>query len=106
MFVHRRRFLTDGNSETAITASLIRFSSQPAVRFIEAMPSLSSRHHLTASLSTCNSGDHVTFVSLNPSSDSLILHRGTIIGSFVDKTADATNINMHGVEINAYCPHF
>ena len=83
-------FVIDGNSETAIPPGFTRFSPQPVIGFIEAVPSLSSHHRLLAasSLSTCNSDGHVTFRLLNPTSDSLVLHKGTIIGSFTELSED------------------
>ena len=77
-------------------ASFTRFSSQPVIGFIEAVPSLSSRHRLLAasSLSTCNSDGHVTFCLLNPTSKSLVLHKGTIIGSFTELNPEDTIINF------------
>ena len=88
--------MIDGNSETAIPPGFTRFSSQPVIGFIKAVPSLSSRHRLLAasSLSTCNSDGHVTFRLLNPTSESLVLHKGTSIGSFTELCPEDAIINF------------
>ena len=89
-------FMIDDNSETAIPASFTRFSPQPVIGLIDAVPSFSSRHRLLAasSPSTCNSDGHVTFRLLHPSNDSLVLHKGTIIGSFTEICPEDTIINL------------
>ena len=79
-----KTFVIDGSSEVIIPAILTSFPSEPVIGLIEGSPKLSDRYHLLCASTLCqpDADGKVTLRLLNPSSDSVVIHKGTSIGKF------------------------
>ena len=80
----------DAQSEVILPVSFSRFAPQPVIGLLEASPHLSNRYHLlgASSLSRYSEKGVVSFRILNPSTDPVLLHKGTVVGQFAEMHPD------------------
>ncbi len=95
----------EAQSEVIIPAYLSKYPGvDTVVGLIEAVPKLADRYHLcgASTLTSPSSNGAVSFGLLNPSNTPVVLHKGTIVGYFVEigpdteiSALDISSLDLH-----------